>query len=300
MIHGFLNLSKPAGMSSHDCVSRTRRLLGMKKVGHGGTLDPKATGVLPIGLGHGTRFLNYLPTQKAYKATIRFGVQTSTDDLEGDVVVRKSAKALGLAQIKLQLPTFIGNIMQVPPKFSAIQIDGKRQYQLARKGVAVDIPARSVKIDGIDILEWRNEGSDHPELVIAITCGPGTYIRSIARDLGQKVGYGATLAYLERTLSCGFHLNDSLSFEELEAQITQNRFKAIPFNQALVGLPTFQLDEAYTRRWYFGQRLPFEYEHTGEEPCPLYLKSFEETPLGIGWFQDGVLSPKVVIPKAES
>lgn len=286
-------------MTSHDCVSRTRRILGMKKVGHGGTLDPLATGVLPIGLGHGTRFLQYLPTPKAYEATLKFGIQTSTDDLEGEVTVAQSAKALSLGQIKMRLPQFVGDILQVPPQFSAIMIDGKRQYQLARKGIAVEIPPRAVRVEALNILDWRHEGRDHPELILAIACGPGTYIRSIARDIGHDLGYGATLTNLQRTLSCGFQIQDSLTFEDLEAQIQARSFNPIAFNDALAGMPTFTLDESYTQRWYFGQRLPFEYEHQGEEPCPLYLKSFDETPLGIGLFNEGVLSPKVVIPKPE-
>lgn len=299
MINGFLNLSKPAGMTSHDCVGRTRRLLNMKKVGHGGTLDPAATGVLPIALGHGTRFLNYLPTDKAYRATIRLGLKTSTDDLDGDILEAKSASHICASDIENFLSQFLGTIQQVPPQFSAIQIDGKRQYDLARQGIAVEIPARPVRIDSIELLSWQGEGTEHPELEIAIACGPGTYIRSLARDLGQKLGVGGTLAKLVRTSSCGFHLDHSLSFEALEQQLEAQIFQPIHFNEALKQMESLTLDEAYTKRWYFGQRLPIERLVTSLKPMPLFIKTEEATPLGIGLFFEGVLSPKVVLPKIE-
>ena len=298
MIHGFLNLSKPAGMTSHDCVSRTRRLLNMKKVGHGGTLDPAATGVLPIALGHGTRFLNYLPTDKAYRATIRLGIKTSTDDLDGDILETSSARHICASEVKNLLSQFLGTIQQVPPQFSAIQMDGKRQYDLARQGITVEIPARPVRIDSIELLEWRGEGTDHPELEVAIACGPGTYIRSIARDLGQKLEVGGTLSTLVRTSSCGFYLDQSFSFETLEQQLEDQTFQPIHFNAALKQMESLTLDQEYTRRWYFGQRLPIERSTSG--PISLFLKSEDGTALGIGLCEEGVLSPKVVLPKPET
>ena len=303
MFHGFLNLSKPAGMTSHDCVSRTRRLLNMKKVGHGGTLDPLATGVLPIALGQGTRFLNYLPTEKSYRATIRLGVVTNSDDLEGEIIASQSAAHIQRGEIEALLPDFTGTIQQIPPKFSAIQIDGKRQYELARQGVTVEIPARPVQIDAIEILDWRSEASEHPELEVAIACGPGTYIRSIARDLGQKLEVGATLARLVRTKSCGFELAQSLTFEVLEQQLEDQTFQAIGFSSALQHMECLTLDEAYTKRWYFGQRLPIQRESTSnqtqkqdDQSIPIFVMTESEIPLGVGIWTEGVLSPKVVLP----
>ena len=292
-------------MTSHDCISRTRRLLNMKKVGHGGTLDPAATGVLPIALGHGTRFLTYLPTDKAYQATIRLGIVTNTDDLEGDILQNQSAAHIGLADIESVLPSFVGLIQQLPPNFSAIQIGGKRQYELARQGIAVEIPARPVRVDGIDILAWRVDG-EHPEIELAIACGPGTYIRSIARDLGQKLGVGATLAKLIRTKSCGFELTTALTFEEIEQQLGNKTFEAIAFSDAMGHLESLSLDDAYTKRWYFGQRLPIQRsepmptpEDLDAESIPLFVKTDAEIPLGIGLWKEGVLSPKVVLPAKE-
>ncbi|MBD0336189.1 MAG: tRNA pseudouridine(55) synthase TruB, partial [Cyanobacteria bacterium Co-bin13] len=141
-MQGFLNLNKPAGLTSHDCVARVRRLLQTKKVGHGGTLDPAAQGVLPIAVGRATRLLPYLASGKAYQAVIRFGLITATDDLEGDILHQQPAPDLSLAQIQAVLPQFLGQIEQVPPRYSAIQVDGQRLYDLARKGQAVEAPLR--------------------------------------------------------------------------------------------------------------------------------------------------------------
>jgi tRNA pseudouridine55 synthase len=250
---GFLNLHKPAGLTSHDCVAKVRRSLRMKRVGHGGTLDPAATGVLPIALGRATRLLQYLPSGKAYQATIRFGVTTSTDDLEGEVLTTYSASELTLEAVKALLPQFLGTIQQIPPSYSAIQVQGKRLYDLARSGQVVEAPVRTVEVDDIDILEWRS--GEFPELVVAIACGAGTYIRSIARDWGALLNTGGTLAALIRTESSGFYLKDSLTLETLAEQIESQTFQPIPPAIALAHLPTVQLDETQTKRWCQGQRI---------------------------------------------
>ncbi|MGB5771230.1 MAG: tRNA pseudouridine(55) synthase TruB, partial [Crocosphaera sp.] len=171
---GFIALNKPSGLTSHDCVARVRRLLKLKKVGHGGTLDPAATGVLPIAVGKATRLLSFLPENKAYDARIRFGIQTTTDDLEGEIIQTQAGANVTLEDIQPLLKQFLGTIEQIPPIYSAIQRDGKRLYELARKGEVVDVPVRTVKIDKIEVLGWYP--GDFPELVVNIQCGPGTYI----------------------------------------------------------------------------------------------------------------------------
>ena len=181
---GFINLQKPAGWTSHDCVGKLRRLLGLKKIGHGGTLDPMATGVLPVAVGKATRLLQYLPKQKIYQGVVRFGVKTTTDDLEGEVISQEACGALTLAEIQHVLPNFLGTITQIPPAFSAIQRDGKRLYELARQGIAVDVPSRQVEIYDLQIQAWQP--GDFPELTLEICCGEGNYIRAIARDLGER------------------------------------------------------------------------------------------------------------------
>ncbi|HBQ98966.1 MAG TPA: tRNA pseudouridine(55) synthase TruB, partial [Cyanobacteria bacterium UBA11691] len=169
MTFGFLNLNKPPGYTSHDCVARVRRLLHTKRVGHGGTLDPAAVGVLPIAVGKATRLLQFLPQDKGYQATIKFGLRTETDDLEGEAIESQPVPDLSLESIQLVLSQFQGKIEQIPPIYSAIQVGGKRLYKLARQGEVVQVPARTVDVYDLQILDWRP--GDFPELDVAIACG---------------------------------------------------------------------------------------------------------------------------------
>lgn len=253
MVFGFINLNKPAGLTSHDCVAKLRRLLKTKKVGHGGTLDPAATGVLPIAVGKATRLLSYLPENKAYRAKIRLGMQTDTDDLEGEVIATKSASHVTIEQIQPLLSQFIGQVEQVPPAFSAIQRDGKRLYELARKGERVEVPKRTVEVYGVEILEWHP--GEFPELEVEITCGAGTYIRAIARDLGNVLHVGGTLAALTRTESCGMKLSDSVMLEQIESQLQEKTFSLIPTAIALQHLPETTLLGKEATRWCQGQKI---------------------------------------------
>lgn len=250
---GFINLNKPAGLTSHDCVAKIRRLLKTSKVGHGGTLDPAATGVLPIAVGKATRLLPLLPENKAYRAQIRLGMRTNTDDLEGEVIETKSASHITLEQIRSLLPQFIGKIEQIPPAFSAIRRDGKRLYELARKGEQVDVPVRTVEVYGINILGWN--GGEYPELEVEITCGAGTYIRAIARDLGSLLNVGGTLAALIRTESCGMELSQSITLEEIEDRVKAGTFSIISPAIALQHLPEIILSTEEVKRWMQGQKL---------------------------------------------
>lgn len=240
-------------MTSHDYVGAMRRLLGIKKIGHGGTLDPKATGVLPLAVGRATRLLPYLAPDKTYEAVVRFGVTTRTDDLEGDIIDQRPIPALRLAVLEALLPTFQGTIQQVPPAFSAVQVNGQRLYRLARQGKAVTAPSRTVTIDRITATAWQP--GDFPEVTLRIDCGPGTYIRSIARDLGQKLGCGATLAQLVRTRSSGFELPGSLTLEEVRNYVDQGNLSLVPVASALVHLPVVKLDADQARRWCLGQKI---------------------------------------------
>jgi tRNA pseudouridine55 synthase len=240
-------------MTSHDCVGAVRRILGIKKVGHGGTLDPAATGVLPIAVGRATRLLPYLAPDKAYEAVVRFGQTTRTDDLEGEVLSRHPVPQLDLETIRPLLPELTGIIQQVPPAFSAIQVKGQRLYDLARQGKAVTVPSRTVTIHTIEISAWHS--GDFPELTLQIHCGPGTYIRSIARDLGAKLGCGATLASLVRTRSSGFDLNDSLTLDRVKDCIHQGQVPLQPVASVLDHLPVVVLNNDYSRRWCLGQKI---------------------------------------------
>jgi tRNA pseudouridine55 synthase len=256
IVLGFINLNKPAGLTSHDCVAKIRRLLKIAKVGHGGTLDPAATGVLPIAVGKATRLLPFLPENKAYRARIRLGVRTNTDDLEGEVIATQPASQITLEQIQPLLPQFIGKIEQIPPAFSAIQRDGKRLYELARKGEQVEVPVRTVEVYRIEILGWYP--GKFPELEVDIACGTGTYIRAIARDLGIALNVGGTLAGLTRTESCGMKLAESLTLEQLETQLREGTFSPISPAIALQHLPEISLSTIEAERWCRGQKIDWQ------------------------------------------
>lgn len=297
-------------MTSHDCVARIRRLLRIKRVGHAGTLDPAATGVLPVAVGKVTRLLQYLPQDKAYRATIRLGVTTTTDDLEGEILtsepVSGSREPGNGDSLKIRaiaaLPQFVGTIDQVPPAYSAIQVQGQRLYDLARRGEAVEVPLRQVEVRQIDFLDWR--GGEFPELDVAIACGPGTYIRAIARDLGAMLNTGGTLASLTRTESSGFSLEQSITFQQLETQLAQGSFDLISPVTPLTYLPEILLTQAIARRWCQGQRISeFSLHHL--DPQKIDLASAQNSPLRVhsddGQFLGiGIISetkPPILIPK---
>lgn len=288
LVQGFLNLNKPFNWTSHDCVARVRKLLRLKRVGHAGTLDPAATGVLPIAVGKATRLLQYLPSEKAYQATIRLGVQTTTDDLQGEIIASQPCPELSLAVVESALPKFQGKIEQIPPSYSAIQVEGKRLYDLARKGEIVEAPVRIVEIFQIEVLDWR--AGDFPELDVAIACGAGTYIRAIARDLGTILETGGTLAALTRTQSSGFHLASSLTLTDLETQLQAGTFQPIPADAALQHLLSVTLPAQTAQKWCQGQRVAV-INVLG------MLRVYHEdgTFLGIGQSNGEVLIPQMVL-----
>ena len=286
---GFLNLDKPFDWTSHDCVAKTRRLLRIKKIGHAGTLDPAATGVLPIAIGRATRLLQYLPSDKAYKATIRLGVQTTTDDLQGEVIHQQSVSGLNLETVKIALEKFQGQIEQIPPSYSAIQVGGKRLYDLARKGEKIEAPVRNVEVFNIDVLDWR-EG-DFPELDVNISCGGGTYIRAIARDLGTVLETGGTLAALQRTVSSGFNLADSMTLAELEAKLEAEEFQPMVADAPLKHLPEITLPTTEARRWCMGQKITLDSQVS--EIARIYDE--EKLFLGIGELKEQLLVPRMVL-----
>jgi tRNA pseudouridine55 synthase len=293
MYFGFLNLNKPAGVTSHDCVARVRRILSTKQVGHGGTLDPTATGVLPIAVGKATRLLQFLPEEKGYRAKIRFGMTTTTDDLEGEILETKSATNLSLDDVQEVIGQFMGDIRQIPPAFSAIQQGGKRLYELARAGEKVEVPERTVYVKTIDVLSWCD--GEFPEVEVDITCGGGTYIRAIARDIGNLLGVGGTLAALTRTLSCGMKLSESVTFEELEKQLDGAiTSPAI----ALSHLEVIRLTGEQVQGWYQGQKIVLNDQGTESEK-PVLVQTDKDLFLGIGELAKTtdvfILMPKIVI-----
>ena len=204
-------MDKPAGWTSFDVVNKLRRALGWRAVGHAGTLDPAATGVLIVLCGDATARCNeFMDLPKSYAARVRFGVITSTDDLTGEVLAERSVDGWSEERIVRALTSFVGEIDQVPPAVSAIKVGGKRSYELARSGKAPALPARKVRVFSAQLVSSRS-----PEVDLLISCSRGTYVRSLARDLGEMLGWGGTLASLTRTAVGRFRIEHALSLNEI-------------------------------------------------------------------------------------
>jgi tRNA pseudouridine55 synthase len=218
MSDGFLVVDKAGGMTSHDVVAVGRKALGTRKVGHAGTLDPMATGILVLGFGNGTRLLQYITDgDKSYVATIVLGASTITDDSEGEVLESSNASKVADAEIQRVLATMVGTIAQRPSSVSAVKVGGERAYDRVRAGETFELAAREVTISQLDILAIRHLDST-TEVDIEVTCSAGTFIRAIARDLGSELTVGGHLSALRRTRVAGFTLDSAVSFEDLKAQ----------------------------------------------------------------------------------
>jgi len=264
---GILNIDKPKGPTSYDVVSRVRRALRQRRVGHAGTLDPLATGVLVVCLGQAVRLMEYVADSfKSYRATIRFGLITDTWDMEGEVIERRPYDGLSLEAIQQVLPAFTGRIEQVPPMYSALKRDGRPLYRLARRGITVERSPRSVEVYEIKVIEWLP-----PDLVLQIACSKGTYIRSLAHDLGQALGTGAILAELARLAVGGFRLEEAISLEALLSEGASDAWKRhlLPMRAALGHMPGVRVDGETARRISFGQPVPLE-QGEGPELCYAY------------------------------
>jgi len=252
--HGILNLDKPTGWTSHDVVAKVRRLLGIRKVGHAGTLDPLATGVLVVCVGNATRVVEYLVKgQKVYRATARLGIDTDTYDADGDVIAEMPLPTLSRQDLTQALAAFVGDIQQIPPTYSAIKQNGIPVYRKARRGETVKLNPRPVTIYRIDLLDWQS-----PDLTIEVTCGAGTYIRSLTHDLGQMLGCGAVLTALTRLRSGSFILEDAINLETLAkavetGQVTQYLH---PLRSALAGLTPVAVDSTAAAQIAHGQAVP--------------------------------------------
>ncbi len=221
---GFINVNKPSGMTSHDVVSFLRRNLKIKKIGHTGTLDPMANGVLPIAVGDATRLIQYLSDDKEYVATVKFGVSTDTYDKEGEIV-STSDKIVEQAELDDALNQFRGEILQKPPIYSALKKNGKKLYEYAREGKEVEIEARKVTIEKLDLLSLENNVAK-----LRVKCSKGTYIRSIAHDLGEVLGCGAHLIGLTRTIAGDFKIENSIELSTIENSENKENFIENPLN----------------------------------------------------------------------
>lgn len=246
-MNGLLLLDKPGGMSSHDCVRRIRKIFHTKKVGHAGTLDPLATGVLPIAIGSGTKILQFLLAEnKSYRAVLKLGISTDTLDAEGEVLSRRPVPENLSALLPPVLQKFRGDIEQVPPMYSALKKDGVPLYKLARQGIEVERKARPVTIHRLDLIHFQDD-----EVTIEVACSKGTYIRTLAQDIGEVLGCGAHLAELCRLSTGDFSLNECYSFAQLEDDEVRKNV-LLPLHQALRGYPSAALDSFASQQLGFG------------------------------------------------
>ena len=221
-MHGLIPFLKPPGMTSHDAVNFARRVLGTKRVGHAGTLDPAAAGVLLLAIGEATRLLQWLPSGKKYIAEISFGWETDTLDALGETVSRGDASHVRAEEIQSFLAQSIGTLQQIPPLYSAIKVNGKKGYDRARDGETFELPARTVEVHSLKLL--RFEAGEAPRAWIEISSGAGFYVRSLIRDLGRELGCGATMTFLVRTQSGEFDLQNAVTAEQLEAREWETGF----------------------------------------------------------------------------
>jgi tRNA pseudouridine55 synthase len=263
-VHGWLVLDKPAGMTSTQAVGAVRRLFRAQKAGHAGTLDPLATGILPIALGEATKTVPYaVDGQKEYRFTVHWGVETDTDDAEGRTVAESAARPEPAA-IEALLPTFTGEILQTPPTFSAVKVDGERAYDLARAGESVELEARPVQIDSLVIVDCP----DRDTAMFAAQCGKGTYVRSLARDMGRALGCRGHVTALRRTRVGPFSEPHAVSMSDLAAaaEADEGTLQALlrPVETALADLAVLRVSREETVRLLRGQPVLVR----GHDPLP--------------------------------
>jgi len=244
-IDGILVVAKEPGPTSHDIVALIRRLTGVKRVGHGGTLDPFAAGVLPVFVGHATRLVEYhLTDDKEYRALVCFGARSTTDDLDGELSPTE-VPAPDRAAVEEALNAFRGTIEQTPPDYSAVRVAGRKAYELARHGEKPSLKSRSVTIHHLEMTNWDGSDPERPVATIEVRCSAGTYIRALARDLGESLGCGAYLGALTRTASGPFRIADATSMDALRTALTDGRVNDVllPMDTGLDGYPTLTLTD---------------------------------------------------------
>ena len=244
---GILPLWKEKGMTSHDCVFKLRKILGMKRIGHTGTLDPNVEGVLPICLGQATKVAEYITDAgKEYIAEVSIGSSTETEDADGEkVAIDSSFKSVSRASLEHALQQLTGEITQVPPMYSAVKVNGRRLYEYARKGIEVERPHRRVMIYDIELLDEREQfDGEEITFMIKVACGKGTYIRTLAVQIGELLGYPAHMSSLVRTMSGTFTKSECLTLEETREQFLKGTLHSFirPLEEALAEFPTVELD----------------------------------------------------------
>jgi tRNA pseudouridine55 synthase len=251
----FINCLKPPGMTSHDVVSFIRRLLKEKRLGHTGTLDPGVAGVLPIAVGKATRTIEYLEDDKKYRCEAMLGITTTTQDLDGQIIADCGCGNITEEQIIEHLSKFMGIIEQTPPMYSAVKVQGKKLYQLARKGETVDVPSRKTLIKDIKLINMKKKGNYYL-IFFDILCGKGTYVRTICHDLGESLGCGGVMTFLIRTQSGIFSIKDAVTLEELAEFGADAGKYSISINDALPKLSSVYVDDSRLNKIKNGLKIP--------------------------------------------
>lgn len=277
---GFIFLDKPEGITSFTAVNKTRRLLGIKKAGHTGTLDPMATGVLPIMLGGATRFSQYLPVHdKAYRAKILLGTITDTLDTTGEILEKRDVNVSDEA-LREAVMSFLGDIKQLPPMYSAVSKDGVRLYKLARQGIEIEREARDVTIHSLEIVS----GLENNEFVLDVSCSAGTYIRSLAADIGEKLGCGAVISELRRTVANGIGIERTVTLDQIEKAVTEGRAEELiaPCDEMLSAYPAVRVTTKQAFYFSNGGALDLERVKDKETVGICRVKSPEGKLVGLG------------------
>ena len=297
---GFLVINKDKGCTSHDCVKKVRKLLDTKKVGHTGTLDPEVTGTLPIAIGSATRFIQYLPQGKTYIGQIKLGIRTNTDDIYGEIVNQKVWPKISDEKLNQYLNNFRGLIQQIPPQISSVHVNGERAYKKFFKNENFKLAPREVKIDELILLKWDKTNGI---IEIKIKCSAGTYIRSIARDLGKLLNSEGCLLVLKRIAACGFHEENSIKISDMEKEKNKTTNFIIPTISALNHLSTLVLNkEEEINFWQTGRAIKvdipyFNKSKTFDEKKPIKVIDKRKTLLGIGYLnkEQTNINPKLVL-----
>lgn len=284
-LEGILPLFKPAGLTSHDCVFKLRKILRTKKVGHTGTLDPDVTGVLPICIGKATKVAEYITDAgKAYEGEVTIGYSTTTEDASGEIVEQKPVtRTIQREEILQVFHTLTGEIEQTPPMFSAVKVGGVRLYEYARKGIEVERPTRKVSIYSIELLDDQTEFSgENIKFRFRVSCSKGTYIRTLAVMIGEKLGFPAHMSWLQRVQSAAFSLEDCLTFEEIEKHMEAGTINSVlrPLETALSHLPKLLINDKVAEKVKNGALLQMP-EHLKTSNGPIIAETADGQALAI-------------------
>ena len=299
-MEGIINLLKTPGMTSHDCINSVRRLIGEKRVGHTGTLDPMASGVLPICVGKATRLAEYsLDFEKAYRAEMLLGLTSDTQDITGELLSDRKVSGISEARIVEALDNFVGPIEQITPAYSAVKYQGKKLYELARKGIPVPEKPRNIFIHKLSLFRYY-PGEEYPRVIFDVVCSKGTYVRTLCSDLGSLLGTGAVMSFLVRTASGPFFLEDTVSLGEIERSLEAGDQDFLMSMEGMVKhLPRVELKAEGVRYIENGVAVNGQlFEAASEIPDKATVRlKYEGRLVGIGTFLQGMDGSCLVKPK---